>query len=114
MGLAIGRPSYFYAVSALSGILILSESGSPTLASGPAYSWAGCYVGAEAGITSSKSNWAYTNSNAYTATGNTDPQLVAGANFYDNRGVIGLQGGCNRAASDRWIVGVEGPGSPAR
>jgi opacity protein-like surface antigen len=108
MGLAIGRPSYFCAVSALSGILILSESGSPTLASGPAYSWAGCYVGAEAGITSSKSNWAYTNSNAYTATGNTDPQLVAGANFYDNRGVIGLQGGCNRAASDRWIVGVEG------
>ena len=59
-------------------------------------------------MTSSKSNWAYTNSNAYTATGNTDPQLVPGASFADDRGLIGLQGGCNRATADSWIVGVEG------
>lgn len=88
--------------------MLLTGLGSPLHAAGPAYSWTGCYVGAQAGVTSSKSNWAYTNSNVYTATGNTDPQVVAGANFSDDRGLIGLQAGCNRAIANSWLVGVEG------
>jgi outer membrane immunogenic protein len=108
VALSTGRSRCFCAVLPLSGILILAQLGSPSHAAGPAYSWAGCYVGAQAGVTSSKSNWAYTNSNAYSATGNTDPQLVPGASFSDDRGLIGLQGGCNRAIADSWIVGVEG------
>jgi len=65
-------------------------------------------VGAQAGVATSGSHWGYTNSNAYSATGNTNPQVVAGANFSDNRGVIGLQGGCNRALADYVVAGIEG------
>jgi len=86
--------------------IVVSQS--PSFAAGPAYAWNGCYVGAQAGVATSGSHWGYTNSNAYTATGNTDPQLVSGANFSDNRGVIGLQGGCNRALADYWVAGIEG------
>ena len=44
----------------------------------------------------------------FPSTGDTDPQIVSGANFTDNRGIIGLQAGCNRAISDSWVVGIEG------
>jgi opacity protein-like surface antigen len=92
----------------VTGILILTEIGSPAEAAGPAYAWNGCYVGAEMGAANSKSRWTYTNSNPYTAASNTDPQVVAGANFSDNRGVVGLQAGCNRAIADSWVAGIEG------
>lgn len=77
-------------------------------AGGPAAAWSNCYLGAQAGAATSTSRWNYTNSNFYNSTGNTDPQLIAGASFNDNRGVIGLQGGCNRAIGDWWVVGIEG------
>jgi len=92
----------------VSGVLIVGQPGSPAHAAGPAYAWTGCYAGVEAGVATSKSGWAYTNSNPYSATGNTDPQVVPGANFSDNRGIVGLQAGCNRAIADSWIIGVEG------
>jgi opacity protein-like surface antigen len=104
----IGINGNFSAAPTLSGIVLLMALGSPSHAAGPAYSWNGCYAGAQLGVASSKSNWAYTNSNVYTATGNNDPQLVSGASFSDVRGLIGLQAGCNRAVSDAWVLGVEG------
>lgn len=90
------------------GISVLAAVGSPANAAGPADSWTGCYVGAQAGAATSGARWGYTNSNAYSATGNTDPQVVSGANFSDNRGVVGLQAGCNKAIADSWLVGIEG------
>jgi opacity protein-like surface antigen len=79
----------------------------PVLAAGPAAAWDGCYVGAQAGVGRALANWTYTNANPYSATGNNAPQLVDGARFTNDRGVIGLQAGCNRAISDDWIAGVE-------
>lgn len=81
--------------------------GARAFAAGSAYAWANCYAGAQAGYSNSKADWSYTNSNPYTANGNGAPQTVAGARFSDGNGVIGLQGGCNRAISDAWIVGLE-------
>jgi outer membrane immunogenic protein len=98
----------FSTIASATGILVFAEPQSPARAAGPAYAWTGCYGGVEAGVATSKSHWAYTNSNPYSATGNTDPQIVPGANFSDNRGVIGLQAGCNRDIADSWIIGVEG------
>jgi opacity protein-like surface antigen len=77
-------------------------------AAGAASSWSSCYLGAQAGAATSTSNWNYTNSNFYSSTGNTDPLLISGANFNDTRGIIGLQGGCNRALSDWLVGGIEG------
>jgi opacity protein-like surface antigen len=87
---------------------MLVALGSPVEAAGPAYAWNGCYAGAQAGAATSGSHWAYTNSNAYSSTGNNDPQIVRGANFSDNRAVVGLQAGCNRAIADSWVAGIEG------
>jgi opacity protein-like surface antigen len=86
---------------------LFAQSGSRAQAAGPAYSWTGCYAGAQVGVATSTSNWVYPRSNAYSSTGDTDPQVVSGANFNDNRGIVGLQGGCNRAISDSWLVGIE-------
>jgi len=97
---------YFFAT--LSAVTLLTAIGAPSYAAGPAYSWSSCYVGAEAGAATSTSRWAYTNSNVYSSTGNLEPQLISGANFNDNRGVIGMQAGCNRAIADYWLVGIEG------
>jgi len=77
-------------------------------AAGPAAAWNNCYLGAAAGAATSTSRWKYNNSNFYDATGNTDPQQIAGTNFNDTRGIVGLQGGCNRAIGDWWVVGIEG------
>lgn len=89
-------------------IFILAAAGSPAATAGPADAWTGCYVGGQAGAATSRSHWAYTNSNAFSSTGNNDPQLVQGANFSDNRGVIGLQAGCNKGFANSWVVGIEG------
>ena len=59
-------------------------------------------------MATSTSRWTYLNNNPFSSTGNADPQLVPGAHFNDNRGIIGLQGGCDRAISDSWLVGIEG------
>lgn len=83
-------------------------SGQGASAAGPASSWNGCYAGVEGGASTSTSRWTYLGSNPYSSTGNLDPQLVSGANFNDNRGVIGVQAGCNRAIADQWLVGIEG------
>jgi opacity protein-like surface antigen len=88
------------------GSFLLTQS--TARAAGPAAAWSNCYLGAQAGAATSTSRWAYTNSNFYDTTGNTDPQLIKGAGFHDTRGVIGLQGGCNRAIGDWWVVGIEG------
>ena len=108
MGLYLMRSFFLTCFVAVGGGLILAAVSSPVEAAGPAHAWTGCYAGAEAGVASSGSHWGYTNSNPYSATGNTDPQLVPGANFSDNRGVIGMQAGCNRAIADSWVVGIEG------
>jgi opacity protein-like surface antigen len=108
VGLLIGRYCYLSAVSALGGILLLTAFGSRSFAAGPADSWSTCYIGAGAGAATSTSRWAYTNSSPFSSTGNLDPQVVPGANFTDNRGIIGLQVGCNRAVGDQWLVGIEG------
>ena len=70
-------------------------------------SWAGCYVGAQLGVAMSQSDWNYTNNNPYTATGNEGPQLIPGASFDQDRGVIGTQLGCNFVVSGPWVMGVE-------
>ncbi len=87
---------------ATGGTFVLAQSDAH--AAGAASAWSSCYLGAQAGAATSTSRWNYTNSNFYSSTGNTDPQLISGANFNDTRGIIGLQGGCNRALSD-WLVG---------
>lgn len=81
----------------------------PTSAfAGPAEAWSNCYVGAQAGAATSSARWDFRNSNFYNSTGNTDPQLISGAGFNDTRGIVGLQGGCNRAIGEWWVVGIEG------
>ena len=94
-------------IAATGGSVFLMPSHAVAQA-GPAAAWSNCYLGAQAGAVTSTSRWKYTNSNFYDSTGNTDPQLISGANFNDNRGVIGLQGGCNRAIGNWWVVGIEG------
>lgn len=104
-----GHSFEFGGFSALGGVvLLLTAMGAPSYAAGPAYSWTGCYAGAEAGVATSTSRWAYTNGNPYSSTGNLDPQVVPGGNFTDNRGVVGLQAGCNRDIADSWLLGIEG------
>jgi opacity protein-like surface antigen len=88
--------------------LLLAEIASPARAAGPAYAWTGCYFGGEAGAAISRSRWTYTNNNPYSATGNAGPQVVPGVDFSKDRGVVGLQAGCNRAIADQWVVGAEG------
>jgi hypothetical protein len=82
------------------GLIFLVQSCSAANAAGPAYSWTGCYAGAEAGAATSTSRWIYPRSNLYSSTFDTQPQIVSGADFNDNRGIIGLQAGCNRAIAD--------------
>ena len=65
-------------------------------------------MGGQAGAATSNSHWKYNNSNFYDSTGNTDPQIIPGAIFDQTRGIIGLQGGCNRAIGNWWVVGIEG------
>ena len=109
MGPIVGSGDILLIFGRLGGVaLLLTAIGSPSHAAGPADSWSTCYVGAEAGAATSTSRWAYTNSNPFSSTANLDPQVVPGANFNDNRGVIGLQAGCNRAIGDRLLVGIEG------
>jgi outer membrane immunogenic protein len=107
VGQSVKKLSLLSAI-ATGGTIFLVQSCSTSHAAGPAYSWSRCYVGAEAGAATSTSRWTYTNSNLYSSTGNFDPQLVSGADFNDNRGVIGLQAGCNRAIADYLLVGIEG------
>jgi opacity protein-like surface antigen len=95
-------------ISVASGTVFLAQSGSTAGAAGPAYSWNGCYAGVEAGASTSSSRWNYANSNFYSSTGNTDPQLISGVNFNDTRGIIGAQAGCNRALGDWLVGGIEG------
>jgi outer membrane immunogenic protein len=102
------RLFFLSTITATCGIFFVVQFESAANAAGPAYSWTGCYAGAEAGAATSTSRWVYPSSNAYSSTGDTDPQIVSGANFNDNRGIIGLQAGCNRAISDSWLVGIEG------
>jgi opacity protein-like surface antigen len=83
-------------------------SGARAQAVGPASAWSKCYVGAQAGAATSTSRWRYTDSNPYSATGNTTPIVVQGADFNDTRGIIGLQGGCNYAVSSWGLIGIEG------
>jgi opacity protein-like surface antigen len=108
VGSSFKKLLFLSTISVASGTFFLAQSGSTAGAAGPAYSWTGCYVGVEAGAATSTSRWAYTNSNLYSSTGNLDPQLVPGANFNNNRGVVGAQAGCNRAIADSWVVGIEG------
>lgn len=77
-------------------------------AGGPADAWSRCYAGGQAGVAASASHWNYTNSNPYSATGNTTPIVVPGADFNQTRGLIGLQAGCNKAVADHWLLGLEG------
>jgi opacity protein-like surface antigen len=88
-------------------LLSAAIAGLPVRAAEPSYSWNGCYFGGQLGVASSTSDWTYTNNNPYSATGNVGPQLVAGADFGQVRGVIGAQAGCNRALSSSWLAGVE-------
>ena len=110
MGRSFEKLFLLSTIAATGGATFLVQSSSEVQAAGPAYSWTRCYVGAQAGAATSTSRWAYTNSNPFSSTDNLDPQLVPGANFNDNRGVIGLQAGCNRAIADQWLVGIEGAG----
>lgn len=55
----------------------------------------------------SKADWAYTNSNPYSATGNANPIVNPGGNFNQTRGIVGLQAGCDRAIADSLLVGIE-------
>lgn len=107
MGLFFKKFSFFN-IAAAGGIWVVAGLVPPAHAAGPAYAWNGCYAGAEMGAANSRSRWTYTNGNPYTATSNTAPQEVAGSNFSDNRGVVGLQAGCNRAIADSWVAGIEG------
>ncbi len=84
------------------------QSESHAQAPGPATAWSNCYLGGQAGAATSNSHWKYTNSNFYDSTGNTDPQIIPGADFDQTRGIIGLQGGCNRAIGNWWVAGIEG------
>lgn len=100
------KPFLRSAIVATVGIsAVLVES--PAQAAGPAYAWSKCYVGAQAGVARSTSDWTFTNSNPYSATGNNDPIVVPGADFDQNRGVIGIQAGCNHAIADSWLAGIE-------
>jgi opacity protein-like surface antigen len=108
VGPFFGRSFFLSGIAAVSGISVFTEVVPSARAAGPAYAWTGCYAGAQAGAATSGSHWAYTNSNAYSALGNNDPQVVPGANFSDNRGVVGLQAGCNKAIADSWVAGIEG------
>lgn len=91
---------------AITGVNFAAQS--TAFAAGPAEAWSTCYVGGQAGGATSSARWDYKNSNFYNSTGNADPQLISGASFNDTRGVIGLQGGCNRAIGEWWVVGIEG------
>jgi opacity protein-like surface antigen len=91
---------------ATSGSFILAQSAAH--AAEAASAWNSCYLGAQAGAATSTSNWNYPNQNFYSATGNTDPQQIFNTSFNDTRGIIGLQGGCNRALSDWLVGGIEG------
>src|ERR1700712_4431524 len=102
------RPFLVTHFAAAGSILILAAAGAPAEAAGPADAWNGCYVGGQMGAASNGARWNYTNSNAFSSTGNNDPQLVRGANFSDNRGVVGLQAGCNHAIADYVVGGIEG------
>jgi opacity protein-like surface antigen len=97
----------FFTVAATGGALFV-QSGSAAHAAPPAYAWNKCYIGAQAGAATSTSRWAYTDANPYSATGNVGPIVVPGANFNDTRGIIGLQGGCNYAVANWWLLGFEG------
>lgn len=77
-------------------------------AAGPASAWSNCYLGGQFGVASSGSRWDHANSNPYSATGNTTPIVVPGADFGQTRGIIGAQVGCNTAITDDWLIGVEG------
>ena len=90
------------------GAVFLAPSESHAQAAGPAAAWSNCYLGGQVGVAKSKSDWRYTNSNFYSSTGNTDPQIVPGAAFDQTRGIVGLQGGCERAIGNWWVAGIEG------
>lgn len=100
------KPIFLFSAIAAMGVTFdLSETAAQV--AGPATAWSKCYAGAQAGAATSGSHWDFTNSNPYSTTGNNDPIVIAGASFNDNRGVIGLQGGCNHAVADSWLLGVE-------
>jgi outer membrane immunogenic protein len=95
------------AIAAAGGAIFLAQLGSGASAAGPAYSWTRCFVGAQAGVATSASRWTYTDTNLYSSADNINIQ-VPGAHFNDNRGIIGLQAGCDRAIADSWLIGIEG------
>ena len=82
----------------------------PTAPKPAAYSWTGCYVGAQLGRSQSRAHWDYTTSNPYTAFGNVEPQKNFGADFSQERWVAGGQAGCNYQLGGRWVVGLEASG----
>jgi opacity protein-like surface antigen len=95
-------------VATSSFVLFLMQSEAHAQAGGPAAAWSNCYLGGQVGVATSNSHWKYTDSNFYDTTGNTDPQIIPGATFDQTRGIVGLQGGCNRAIGNWWLVGAEG------
>ncbi len=88
-------------------VLILGAAAQRAAGAEPAPVWDGCYIGGQIGFAHAQSHWDYTNSNPYTATGNADPQLIAGADFHRSRAVAGGQLGCNTTLSGPWMVGLE-------
>lgn len=84
------------------------EAAPNAYAAGPASAWSNCYLGGQFGVASSGSRWDHTNSNPYSATGNTTPIIMPGVDFGQTRGIIGAQVGCNTAITDDWLIGLEG------
>lgn len=99
--------SIAFAVAAQAADLPVKAPAAEEAPGNPVYGWAGCYVGAGMGAAISRADWRYRNSNPFTATGNLDPQLIAGANFKDSHGIVGAQFGCNAVVSGPWLVGGE-------
>lgn len=74
----------------------------PPVAAAPAYSWTGCYVGAQVG-------WGWGHQDVNETFGWATYGFIQGGNGFDSSGgLFGGQIGCNYQFSGNWVAGLQG------